>query len=70
MTALVILQFKVHGLDITSNANWDTNNSSWGNWTNSGDVDLSKLSFQIQYILPINILELLQMEALGKLMTF
>ena len=36
--------------DITSNANWDTNNSSWGNWTNSGDVDLSNYISNSVYI--------------------
>ena len=37
-------------IDITSNASWDTNNSSWGNWTNSGDVDLSSFISNSVYI--------------------
>jgi hypothetical protein len=37
-------------IDITSNANWDTNNSSWGNWTNSGDIDLSSFTSSSIYV--------------------
>ena len=36
--------------DITSNATWDTNNASWGNWTSSGDVDLSNYVSNATYI--------------------
>ncbi len=36
--------------DITSNATWDTNNASWGNWTSSGDVDLSSYLSNSVYI--------------------
>ena len=36
--------------DITSNATWDTNNASWGNWTSSGDVDLSNYISNATYI--------------------
>lgn len=37
-------------IDITSSASWDTNNSSWGNWTSSGDVDLTSYISDSVYI--------------------
>ncbi len=36
--------------DLTANANWDTNSSSWGSWTNSGDIDLSSYISDSVYI--------------------
>ena len=36
--------------DITSQALWDVDNTTWGNWTNSGDVDLSAYKSSSTYI--------------------
>jgi len=36
--------------DITSQALWDTDNTSWGNWTPSGDVDLTSYISDSTYI--------------------
>jgi hypothetical protein len=36
--------------DITSMASWDVDNTSWGNWTPSGDVDLSAYKSANTYV--------------------
>ena len=36
--------------DITTSATWDTDNTTWGNWTNSGDVDLTSYISSSTYI--------------------
>jgi hypothetical protein len=36
--------------DITSQALWDTDNTTWGNWTPSGDVDLTSYISDSTYI--------------------
>ena len=36
--------------DITSLATWDVDNTTWGNWTNSGDVDLTSYISPSTYI--------------------
>lgn len=36
--------------DITSLATWDIDNTSWGNWTPSGDIDLSNYTSSSTYI--------------------
>ena len=45
----VILHYKVHG-PILLLSLWDVDNTTWGNWTNSGDVDLSAYKSSSTYI--------------------